>query len=235
MRDLQAELTVIAGTKYPDIKPLEERWYQKACAAFNHAFNSDSEMIDNLGRAHTRGSYNIMGVSYQQDYSNVMQKIEGYQISLETAVADLEFTLPEPDLRGMYDSGSTYEFATDLLGLIRAATNEVFVVDPYIDTTLFDLYLGSADPKIAIKLLSSNPAAAVKQVASMFKTSRPQFQFRDSNSIHDRVIFADDRCWVAGQSLKDAAKRKPTYIVEVDSQMVKPPYEAIWSSANILI
>ena len=34
------------------------------------------------------------------------------------------------------------------------------------------------------------------------------FQLRSSTAIHDRVIFQDNRVWVIGQSLKDAAKKK---------------------------
>jgi len=58
--------------------------------------------------------------------------------------------------------------------------------------------------------------------------------FRSSNSIHDRVLFADTRVWLTGQSLKDAAKKKPTYIVEHDEPLMRTVYEGIWASATVI-
>jgi hypothetical protein len=59
--------------------------------------------------------------------------------------------------------------------------------------------------------------------------------FRSSNAIHDRVIFADDRVWLTGQSIKDAAKKKPTYIVEHDEKLQRAIYEPIWTAATVII
>jgi hypothetical protein len=61
------------------------------------------------------------------------------------------------------------------------------------------------------------------------------FSFRSSNSIHDRVLFADNRVWLSGQSLKDAAKKKPTYIVEHDEPLMRSVYETVWKSAMLVV
>jgi hypothetical protein len=61
------------------------------------------------------------------------------------------------------------------------------------------------------------------------------FAFRTTNAIHDRVLFADAHVWVIGQSIKDAAKKKPTYIVEFEEPVMRPIYEGLWNSANVLI
>ncbi len=48
------------------------------------------------------------------------------------------------------------------------------------------------------------------------------------------MIFIDEKtCWILGQSIKDAATGKPTYLApfnDVDS--IKPHYENIWSKAT---
>jgi hypothetical protein len=50
------------------------------------------------------------------------------------------------------------------------------------------------------------------------------------------VIFVDQRAWVCGQSLKDAAKKKPTYVVEIeDAGLMRPAYENIWNSATVIV
>ncbi|MGO9449850.1 MAG: hypothetical protein ACLQDV_02215, partial [Candidatus Binataceae bacterium] len=59
--------------------------------------------------------------------------------------------------------------------------------------------------------------------------------FRTSASIHDRVLFVDDRVWVSGQSIKDAANKKPTYIVELDEPSMRKIYEPIWTAGSKLI
>jgi hypothetical protein len=41
--------------------------------------------------------------------------------------------------------------------------------------------------------------------------------------------------WLSGQSLKDAAKKKPTYIVEHDEPLMRVIYEDIWAKASTLI
>ena len=59
---------------------------------------------------------------------------------------------------------------------------------------------------------------------------------RSSAEIHDRMVFVDNRAWVTGQSMKDAAKSKPTYIVELnDPSPFKSTYESIWTSASTAI
>ncbi|HUN86360.1 MAG TPA: hypothetical protein VMU48_18420 [Terracidiphilus sp.] len=60
-------------------------------------------------------------------------------------------------------------------------------------------------------------------------------ELRTSNQIHDRLILIDDRVWFIGQSIKDAAKKKPTYIVEQDAANTRSVYENIWNSATKVI
>ena len=60
-------------------------------------------------------------------------------------------------------------------------------------------------------------------------------QLRTTKAIHDRAIFADDRVWLVGQSLKDAAKQTPTYLIEHDGVLMSPLYEDIWNQASVVI
>jgi hypothetical protein len=55
---------------------------------------------------------------------------------------------------------------------------------------------------------------------------------RSSNGVHDRVVFADDKCWVIGQSIRDAAVKRPTYIVERSGAgSMKDIYESLFGSS----
>jgi hypothetical protein len=51
----------------------------------------------------------------------------------------------------------------------------------------------------------------------------------------ESVLFADNRVWVCGQSLKDAAKKKPTYIIEHDEPLMRRIYEELWVNATPVV
>ena len=86
-----------------------------------------------------------------------------------------------------------------------------------------------------IRLLTKTPSNTLKTLVGKF-LARPgaTIEARSSNVIHDRVIFIDCKeCWVIGQSIKDAAMKKPTYLLPVaavsDMQRL---YEDTWSNAT---
>ena len=63
-------------------------------------------------------------------------------------------------------------------------------------------------------------------------------EIRTSNMMHDRVIFIDHVCWVVGQSLKDAAKAKPTYLTTLPPDVFSDKlrfYEDIWLEATPIL
>jgi hypothetical protein len=99
---------------------------------------------------------------------------------------------------------------------------------------MFDVYANAIPRSVSFRLLSANMPSAVLPLAQKY-ASGANFQFKTSSVIHDRVIFADNRVWMCGQSLKDAAKKKPTYLVEHDEQLMRAVYEDIWGKAALAI
>jgi hypothetical protein len=95
---------------------------------------------------------------------------------------------------------------------------------------------GSIPRTVSFRLLSNAAKfpAAVLALAQKYATGG-NLQVRSSADIHDRVIFADNRVWVCGQSLKDAAKTKPTYIVEHDEPLMRRIYEDVWANATRVV
>ena len=136
--------------------------------------------------------------------------------------------------RGVYDQGQEYEYYRDISGILKLAQKEIFIADPYLNKEIFEVYADVIDRSVHFRLLGTNTPADVKAIAQMYASGR-NFEFRQSSAFHDRVLFADDRVWLSGQSIKDAAKKKPTYIVEHDEKLMRPVYETIWQSATVLI
>ena len=138
--------------------------------------------------------------------------------------------LPEPEIGGAYEPGDDYQFYRDLKTVVGFATKELFVIDNFLDNQLFDVYVANVGPSVMVRALTRQVADGLKLVAEKF-ARRGRFELRSSNGVHDRVVFADDRCWVIGQSIKDAAVKKPTYMVEHSgADTMRAIYEALWAS-----
>jgi hypothetical protein len=139
----------------------------------------------------------------------------------------------------MFGPGAVYDFFKALNDLMSSATLSIFVVDPYLDDELFDSYLSAVPSKVIVRLLTKNRASNLKAAITKFVAQHGlKIDARVSDAIHDRVLFVDDRSsWVLGQSIKDAAKTKPTYLAPLDHDTVvlkKSVYEDIWVAVTVL-
>ena len=157
---------------------------------------------------------------------------------LHRAIADLELQVPALPNQA-FGPGAVYDFFKALRELLASATQSLFVVDPYLDEQIFDAYLSTVSPQVAVRLLARDYAAALKPAIANFIAQRKMaVEVRSSKSIHDRVVFLDDRsCWVLGASIKDAAKSKPTYLAPLAADAValkKADYDQIWAAATVI-
>jgi hypothetical protein len=159
--------------------------------------------------------------------------MQGY---LRTAIARLELEMPQSQSK-IYGPGEAYDVYRDLAEIMSRATKEAFVIDPYANEEVFMLYLEKIPATVKTRLLTGTPAPALKAVKEKF-AARPNIRFeaRMSSDIHDRVIFIDGaECWVLGQSIKDAAIKKLTYMIPIPFGAVTDMsrlYETIWQKAN---
>lgn len=136
-----------------------------------------------------------------------------------------------------YGPGQQYDVYHDIKEILKQAKNEIFLIDPYADEEIFDLYFDKVEPKVRIRFLTTDKKLDknLKTVISKFKAGAKRvFEARSSSRIHDRMLFIDEKdCWILSQSVKDAAKTKPTVLVPVDSVIdTKALYENIWKTAD---
>lgn len=161
----------------------------------------------------------------QMNYGTVLTMI--YE-----ATASLESDLPA-DTGQIFGPGAVYDFFKALNELVGSATKSVFIIDPYMDNSIFDGYLSSIGSSIAARLLVSRNSDGVKVAAAAFHAQRGiEVSVRRSSAIHDRIIFIDSaQCWVLGASIKDAAAKKPTYLAPISSDLTPEKlriYEQLW-------
>jgi len=143
--------------------------------------------------------------------------------------------LPSKEIKGAYAPGDDYEFYRDLKTIIEVATTSLFIIDNYMDAQMFDLYVERAQVGVDIRILTDQLRGAVQTVAAKF-SRRGRFELRTSNRAHDRHVFLDNRGWMNWQSIKDAATRKPTYIIELTNPItLKGIYDQMWSTATSVV
>jgi len=160
------------------------------------------------------------------------------QAIIYRAIAALELEVPD-GAEITFDRGEVYSFFRSLNKVIDSAEKTLFIVDPYLDDTIFDHYLNARKPAVSVRLLTGPRSKNIKPAAAKYVAQfGPVLEVRQSNDVHDRVIFLDGYvCWVTGQSIKDAAKAKPTYLAPLSPDVVMEKlrnYEAIWLAATVI-
>ncbi len=155
---------------------------------------------------------------------------------IQRAIADLELKVPDAT-KTVFDAGEVYDLFLALNEVISSAKTSIFIIDPYLDNTVFNHYLTARKTEVSVRLLLSKNADQVKAAADKYISQFGEvLQVKKTKTVHDRVIFIDgDVCWVLGQSLKDAAQDKPTYLVPLSPDVISAKlevYEHIWNGAN---
>jgi hypothetical protein len=158
--------------------------------------------------------------------------------TIHRAIADLE--LDRPRLAGQaFGPGEVYDFFKLLSTAVGSATSAVLVIDPYVDDQIFDTYLSGIQGGVRVRILAAKYGNLLKPAVQKFTAQHNiPVEVRTSSDFHDRVLFIDGlSCWVMGQSLKDAAKAKPTYLLPLPTDIASlkiTHYETIWARASVL-
>jgi hypothetical protein len=231
LRKQLGALDRLRGRNHREAENDEREWKNLTLNILIHGFGEGSENVSQFHSAKWAGQHRIGGMSEGWLQQNFQKRIDAFTALLKSSLAELELMLPESEIAGAYESGGEYRFYLDLKTIVGFAARELFVIDNYLDTQLFDVYMESVNSSVVVRVLTNQVPDALRLVAEKF-ARRGGFELRSSTDVHDRVVFADGRCWVIGQSIKDAAKKKPTYIVEHSgSATMQGIYEPIWVSA----
>lgn len=231
-------LLLLKGRRFREIEAQEQEWHHLTQSIVERTFGNPSSNLSKYNMARNAGESFMMPVisGYQpdfsaQDQSNFEARTSQCEAVLRSLISEIELFAPEQDIKGAYEPGDEYSFYRDLKGILSLAQREIFLVDNYLDQQIFDIYVNGVRDGVIVRMLTRSVPPALMLVAEKFGRARGGFEMRVSPNTHDRVAFVDDRCLVIGQSVKDAARSKPTYIVEMNPTNMRPIYEAIWASA----
>jgi hypothetical protein len=231
------KLQAFKNQDYRQGEAAEKEWYALTSKLVMRSFGSPSPNYSTFRMASSAGQYFMRTDDYEDhglNQRNFLARAQAYESALRSCIAELDLDLPDTGLKGVYEPGQEYEFYSDVTACLKLAQKEIYVIDPYLSTEIFDVYAKAIPRTVKFRLLSANVPADVQALAQKY-ASGGNFAFRTTNAIHDRVFFADDRVWVIGQSIKDAAKKKPTYIIEHDEPLMRNVYEDIWNKATVVV
>jgi len=157
--------------------------------------------------------------SKKKDTSTFVNGIESnYNVMAETLIAIAQIPLPPVDLTIKAQNPFTaYCFITHILSMVK---DYLYVMDPWIDATLFYRYLYQVPKTTKIRIISSsdNWVKKIKEVESveeLFKVEYPNYDRKDDPTLHDRRIITETAAFSLGGSIKDAAKKSEYTIVQL--------------------
>ena len=230
-------LQKLKNRAYQEAAAEETEWEHLTRSIIESAFGDPSSSLSKFHMATAAGRHNLRGISLQQRQINFEARLKAQEPLLRGLIDTLRLQLPEEEVKGVYEPGEEYAFYRDLSSLILTATLDIFIVDAYLDEQVFNLYVSKVSGGATARILSHKIGANVETVARMYAKSRP-LEMRSSPHVHDRAIFLDKRGWVIGQSIKDAARKKSTYMIELNEPMLtasRDVHDRIWSAADPVI
>lgn len=130
--------------------------------------------------------------------------------------------------------------------IIGAATGQILIIDPYLDSTIVTDFLGAVAEGVQVNLLSDEALVkdtlipAAERWKSQYEGERPiEVRFATKRTLHDRLIILDEHeVWSLTQSIKDFAKRSHAAALRADGEtgsMKVSAYKDVWDSARQVV
>jgi hypothetical protein len=241
LRVLTEQLDALQKLKnrhYAEADQDETEWQHFTESLIADAFGDPSMALSNFYAArHVGGGFQLGPISSQQHQTALEQRLGQFEALLRSLVKTLRSRLPEEEIKGVYEPGQEYDFYRDLSSLFAATTQEIFIIDAYLAEEIFNLYVSKVNDAATVRILSNKIGTNIETVAKKYASSRP-LELRTTADVHDRMVFFDQRGWVIGQSIKDAARKKPTYLVELGEPLrtvARDIYNQIWGKAAVVM
>ena len=130
----------------------------------------------------------------------------------------------------------THTFDRYLRRIFAAANVEVLVADAWVDETTFDNVLDLVPKSVPLKLMYAEARGTFDQRARRFAKEFSMFQVRRYKRLHDRFLIVDEKGYMLGPSIKDAASESPALVVELvskEKRLLRSFFDELWNSATI--
>lgn len=174
-----------------------------------------------------------------------MWALDAMRNVLYRVMASAELKSPASAQGAFIPVGNSFDAFAALARLLKTATQDVLIVDPYMDDAALTDFGGIVSDGVSVRILAdqANYKPSLKPAAlrwvQQYGVGRPlQVRLSQPKALHDRAIFIDNtQAWTLTQSLKDFAKRSPAEIVRADDTAALKigAYQVIWDSSSVIV
>jgi hypothetical protein len=140
-----------------------------------------------------------------------------------------------------FPAGATHDAFVHIRSLFKDARNELFIIDGYIDASLFEFLLSTNGPRACRVLTKSRqiPHDLVHEAQLFMQQHGFALSIRTHDAFHDRQIILDGvRAFILGASIKDAGKRA-FHIIPIENPTTRDAMvryaEDIWNQSAVLL
>lgn len=139
-----------------------------------------------------------------------------------------------------FPKGTTHDAYTHIRSILQTATTDLFIVDGYMDATIYRLLSTVPSPRLNVKFLTWNIPSDFTLEAKKFSTQHPHFtiELRKAQDFHDRFIFIDNaKSFLLGASIKDAGNRGFTVLPIEELKIVQfilGYANQVWDTASVI-
>ena len=217
----------------PPHSPEAHRWLGQADALVNQS----GDVRDTVDWRTAVGY--LSSDSFRAQYQDEMRRI------LYRVLASAELRAPARVKGTFIPTGGGFDAFAAVSKILQSATQDVFVVDPYLDETALTEFGLAVPAGVPMRLMADQKGCKPSLVPAAQKwnvqygASRPlAVRLAPAGALHDRAIFTDGKtAWALTQSLKDFAKRSPGEIIRADdtASLKIAAYMAIWQTAAVVV
>jgi len=138
-------------------------------------------------------------------FERIEQRLNIHDENFDKLFEALEDKTLKPK-QGIFYNGEIFDAYVFINNLLKIATNEIILIDNYIDETVFTLF--SKYPNIKIKIYTSNITKQLKLDFEKYQTQYQNIELFEFRNSHDRFLILDKKeIYHLGASLKDLGKK----------------------------
>ena len=149
------------------------------------------------------------------ELKNEVTSINNRLLKVEDKVLDKEY-----EINKIFYNGEFYDAYTLIQSIFEKATNEIIIIDNYIDRTILDR-LVVKKKEVRVKIYTSINSKLIGRDINTFNNQYGLLEVIYTTKVHDRYIIIDqNKLYHLGHSIKDLGK-KIFSISELDSKFIR--------------